>query len=220
MHLYLLHITKFNKVIILQDVFYDIIIIQQTQTLASPNPEAHILDRMDPPAVRFVLNVSLEGFRAQPLNCAGDIFAWNGEPLVSDVDGESRHRAGLNDRRLLPEECDEQLLCKMVHKCQWTNHKLSCGPLLFLSRRVQGCVWVSYLCTKGFVKMVKSDTLNNVPIRLNNNLNIKILLQYGVLRTSCSITTKIKHSYWRCWIYGYKTYTKTYEESITILNSN
>lgn len=85
------HITKFNKVIILEHIFYDIIIVQQPKTLTPSDHETHFFDMLDSSVVGFVLDVAFEGFETQPFDGAGGIFAWDGNPLVPNVNRKSRH---------------------------------------------------------------------------------------------------------------------------------
>lgn len=84
-------ITKFNKVIVLQDIFNGVIRVQQTQTLAPAHHEASVLHRRDAPVVRFVFNVTFQRLVRQPLDGLGGVPARYGQPFISDVDGETRH---------------------------------------------------------------------------------------------------------------------------------
>lgn len=106
------NITKFNKVTILKHIFYGIVTVQQPKSLTFSDHKMNIFDVLDSSIVGFVLDVALESFKTQPFDAAGGIFAWNGYPLIPNMDREAMHLVWLNNHRLIPEECDQ---CKSLH---------------------------------------------------------------------------------------------------------
>lgn len=86
-------ITKLDKVIILQYIIDSVIRVQQTRTLAPAHNETSILYWRDAAVVWFVLDVTFKSFQPEPPDGAGSVSAWHCQPLVSDVDCKTRHRA-------------------------------------------------------------------------------------------------------------------------------
>lgn len=86
-------LTQFDKVIILQRVLDGVVRVQQAQTLAPAHDEAQVLHRLDAAVVRLVLHVALEGLLSEPPDGVLGFAARHRQPLVTDVHGETRHRA-------------------------------------------------------------------------------------------------------------------------------
>lgn len=58
------NITQLHEVIVLQDIVYRIISIQQALSLTPPGHKAHILNAWDSPIIRLVLGVSFESLQS------------------------------------------------------------------------------------------------------------------------------------------------------------
>lgn len=92
----LFFITKFNKVIILQNILNGVICIQQPQTLTPAHHKAGVLYSPDAPVVWFVLDVTFKGLISEPLYGVFGIPAGHRQPLISDMDGKSGHCASVS----------------------------------------------------------------------------------------------------------------------------
>lgn len=90
-------ITELHKVIILKHILDGVIRVQQTQTLAPAHNETSVLHRLDASVVWFVLDVAFEGLVSEPLDGAFGVPAGHRQPLIPDMDRETRHHtcAGL-----------------------------------------------------------------------------------------------------------------------------
>lgn len=97
----LFFITKFDKVIILQNILNGVICIQQAQTLTPAHHKAGVLDGLDASVVWFVFDVPFQGLIPEPLDGVFGIPAGHRQPLISDMDGKSGHCASFNGSLLL-----------------------------------------------------------------------------------------------------------------------
>lgn len=86
-------ITKLDKVIILQHILHGVIHVQQAQTLTPAHDKTCLFHSGNTTVVWFVLHVTFKRFLSEPLDRVGGVPAGHCQPLISDVDSKTRHRA-------------------------------------------------------------------------------------------------------------------------------
>lgn len=105
-------ITNLHKVIILQYILDGVIRVQQTQTLAPADDKPSVLHSSDAAVVWFVLRVTFQSLVSEPPDGVGGVPARHRQPLISDVNCETRHRASA---ALC---CSERCSCSAGHHIQ------------------------------------------------------------------------------------------------------